>query len=76
MRQGKWKFLCDYDGSKPQLYDVISNRAEAENLADEHPEVVKQMREAVLKWNQSMPQDNGPALGAEKPRGKKGGEAR
>jgi len=63
MRQGNWKLLCEYDGSRPELYDLARDEAEARNLAPEQPEVVARMVGAVLAWHQSMPPDNGPALG-------------
>lgn len=63
LREGRWKLLCDYDGSKPELYDLEADPEETRNLAQEHPEIVSRLREALLAWHQSMPADNGPALG-------------
>jgi len=73
MRDGNWKLLCDYDGTKPQLYDLAKDRAETTNLAAQHTERVAAMSKALLAWHLSMPPDNGPALGAQeaKPKGKK-----
>lgn len=71
MREGHWKLLCEYDGSKPQLYDLSKDRSETTNIAGKHPEVVSRMREAVVNWHQSLPPDNGPALGLEKPKKKR-----
>jgi len=71
MREGNWKLLCDYDGTKPQLYDLAKDRAETTNLAAQHTERVADMSKALLTWHQSMPPDNGPALGAQEPNGKK-----
>ncbi len=70
MREGGWKLLCEYDGSLPQLYDLTRDRGETTNLAEQHPEVVKQMSGKLLAWHESMPPDNGPALGIEIPKGK------
>lgn len=63
IREGRWKFLCEYDGSKPELYDVEVDPGETRNLAQDHPEIVARLRDAVLAWHQTMPPDNGPALG-------------
>ena len=73
MRDGNWKLLCDYDGIKPQLYDLAKDRAETTNLAIQHPDIVSRMTKQLTKWHQSMPPDNGPALGAQeaKPKDKK-----
>lgn len=65
MREGKWKFLCDYDGSKPQLYDLTRDRGEKENVATQHGAVVARMTAEVLAWHASMPSDQGPQLGSE-----------
>lgn len=63
VRDGAWKLLCDYDGSKPELYDLSKDRAESTTLADQHPDIVKRLTAAAVAWHRSMPADNGPALG-------------
>lgn len=65
VRDGDWKLLCEYDGSKPQLYKLTNDRSESTNLAEQHPDIVKRLSEATLAWNRTMPQDNGIALGQE-----------
>ncbi len=67
MREGNWKLLCEYDGSKPQLFDLGQDRGETTNLAAAHPEIVQRLSKALLAWHQSMPPDRGPELGAEAP---------
>ncbi|MEC8656447.1 MAG: sulfatase-like hydrolase/transferase, partial [Verrucomicrobiota bacterium] len=62
MRSGKWKLLCEYDGSDPLLYDMEKDRGETVNLAGKHPRIVKRLSEQVIGWHNSMPPDNGPAL--------------
>lgn len=68
MRDGNWKFLCDYDGSQPQLYELTKDRGENTNVAGQHPDLVRQMSKSLLTWHQSLPPDNGPALGREEPK--------
>ena len=63
VRDGDWKLLCDYDGSDPELYNLAQDREETTNLARQNPEAVTRLTGAVLVWHQSMPPDNGPALG-------------
>jgi uncharacterized sulfatase len=76
MREGKWKFLCEYDGRKPLLYDLETDRGETRNLAAEQGEVVERMRQAVLAWHASMPADRGLELGMEPLNGKGKGKGK
>ena len=66
MREANWKLLCEYDGSKPQLYNLANDRSETTNLADSHRDVMERMTKSLLSWHQSMPPDNGPELGRRK----------
>lgn len=63
VRQGAWKLLCDYDGSRSQLYNLIDDPGEEDNLAADKPEVVSELTARLLAWNKTMPQDNGLELG-------------
>lgn len=56
MRDGDFKLLCDFDGGRPELYDIVENPEETDNIADKHPEKVKNMTEMVTTWYNSMPQ--------------------
>lgn len=55
VREGDWKLLCDYDGGRPELYQLEDDPEEKHNLADEHPELVKSLSEKVITWFESMP---------------------
>jgi len=50
VRSGNWKFLCEYDGSRPQLYDLSQDPSESNNLAKTHPEVVDRLTQKTLAW--------------------------
>lgn len=65
VRQDTWKLLCEYDGARPQLYDLKTDPAEANNVAPQHPDIVRRLSAAVTQWHQSMPPDNGPVYRAE-----------
>ena len=67
MRDGKWKLLCEYDGSNPQLYDLRSDAIESQNVAEAHGEVVERMRLQLDEWNKAMPSDRGPELELDRP---------
>lgn len=64
VRDGKWKLLCDYDGSRPELYDLEADRGETTNVAVQQPDVVRRLTASVVAWHASMPPDNGPAIAA------------
>jgi uncharacterized sulfatase len=55
MRKGKWKLLCDYDGSRPELYNIADDPGETTNLAETQPELTKPMVDELLAWWSSMP---------------------
>ena len=59
IRDGKWKLLCEYDGSEPELYDLEADKGETKNLADEHAALVEKLTTNLIAWHQSMPPDNG-----------------
>jgi arylsulfatase A-like enzyme len=65
VREHDWKLLCEYDGSKPELYNLTADPGEQTNVAAQHPDVVRRLTEALLAWNKTMPADRGPFLGAE-----------
>ncbi|NBS04465.1 MAG: N-acetylgalactosamine-6-sulfatase [Verrucomicrobia bacterium] len=65
IRDGNWKLLCEYDGTKPFLYDLIRDAGETHNLASNEPAVAQRLTAAVLAWHQSLPADNGPQLGVQ-----------
>ena len=55
MREGDWKLLCDYDGSRPELYNIVNDPGESQNLADVHIKKVEKMTQKVVSWYMSMP---------------------
>ena len=59
LRHKNWKFLCEYDGSDPLLYDMSKDIGETQNLAKAHPDLVKQFSNELIQWHKSMPPDNG-----------------
>lgn len=67
VREGKWKFLINYDGSEPQLYDLNADISEENNLAEENPEIVSRLEKAVFAWNAEMPKDAGDPSYEKKP---------
>ena len=59
VRDGNWKYLVNYDGSEPQLYDLPNDSSEGDNLAGKYPEVVRRLHQSVMQWNARLPRDAG-----------------
>jgi uncharacterized sulfatase len=55
MREGNWKLLCDYDGSRTELYDIVADPGETKNLAETNAEIVDSMEAQLVGWWNSMP---------------------
>ena len=55
VRDGKWKLLCDYDGSRPELYNIAEDSGETINIAVANPEILKRLVKKVTSWYASMP---------------------
>lgn len=59
VRDGRWKLLCTYDGSSPQLYDLNADPSEKNNLAAAQATETARLTAAVVAWHRSLPADNG-----------------
>ncbi|WP_321289699.1 sulfatase-like hydrolase/transferase [uncultured Sunxiuqinia sp.] len=55
VREGEWKLLCDYDGSRQELYNIIKDPGEEHNLADVYTERAMTMTQKVVSWYKLMP---------------------
>ena len=49
VRRGRWKLVCKYPGDW-ELYDIVANRTETEDLATEHPDVVAELGAIHDAW--------------------------
>lgn len=59
IRDGDWKLLCEYDGSKAQLFNLKEDPSEKTNLVAQETEIVARLQATLLKWHQAMPADKG-----------------
>ncbi|MDX1527866.1 MAG: arylsulfatase, partial [Gammaproteobacteria bacterium] len=49
VRLGKWKLVKEYPGDW-ELYDMIADRTETDDIASEHPKVVKSLSRQYDEW--------------------------
>ena len=59
VRDGKWKLLCEYDGTDAMLFNLDDDRGEENDLIDTENEISKRLAALVVEWHNRMPQDNG-----------------
>ena len=50
VRDGDWKLVASGETGPWELYNLIEDRSEMNNLAEKHPEKVEQMSKAWLEW--------------------------
>jgi len=55
IRDGKWKLLMNPDRSRIELYVIPGDPTELDNVADQHPDIVKKLSERLLKWQKTLP---------------------
>lgn len=66
VRDGDWKLLCEYDGGRPELYNLRTDSAEKTNVAGEHADTVARLTKLVVDWHRTLPADRGAELAVEK----------
>lgn len=54
MRRGPWKLYQPYR-EPAQLYDLSTDPAERQNVADQHPSEVRELSAALQSWNAKLP---------------------
>jgi len=55
IRDGDWKLLVNADGSDLELYNLAEDKNETNNVAAEHPAVVKRLSTRLLNWRSALP---------------------
>ena len=54
VRRGRWKYVVDRETEL--LFDLEKDVGERRNLAFRHPEVVRELRDALADWEATLPQ--------------------
>ncbi len=55
IREENWKLLMNPDRSRIELYDIVKDPTELDNIADRYPEVVERLSRKVLAWHKTLP---------------------
>jgi len=54
IRKGDWKLVKDEMSRRTVLYDLATDKGERRNLAAAHPEVVRELEQALTRWENEM----------------------
>lgn len=49
----KYKLISPDEGENFELYDIVSDPQEKNNISDEHSEIVEEMKESLEEWRRS-----------------------
>jgi arylsulfatase A-like enzyme len=55
IRDGNWKLLMNPDGKRIELYDIPADPTELDNVAVQHPDVVRRLSAKLLHWQGTLP---------------------
>lgn len=75
VREGDWKLAMTYDAARVELHQLANDRAEAKNVAKEHPEIVARLSRLALDWKATLPATPDPSCIAPNRGGKAPGRA-
>ena len=54
VRRGDWKLVKDEMSGRTVLFDLAADKSERRNLAPAHPEVVRDLEQALTRWENEM----------------------
>ena len=55
VRDGDWKLVMTDDAKRVELHHLAHDRAEATNVAKDHPDIVVRLSKMVLDWKATLP---------------------
>jgi N-acetylgalactosamine-6-sulfatase len=56
IRNGDWKLLMNPDSSRVELFNMVTDRRERTNLAEQRPAIVADLSQQVLAWQATLPE--------------------
>ncbi len=57
VREGRWKLVLGANATRGELYDLVADRAEQQDVAATQPELVARLRREALAWQAALPQE-------------------
>lgn len=57
IRKGDYKLMMDVDGTNVQLFNLVSDEAESNNIADKEANKAKELKSELMNWYKNYPQD-------------------
>jgi len=55
MREGKWKIHTNKNGKKVELYDLLKDPSEKNNMYKKNPEITKKLLSKITEYKNSLP---------------------
>ncbi len=55
IRSGEWKLLLNDDGTDLQLYQVVQDPGETNNVSKQFPAIAKKLQSKLLLWRKQLP---------------------
>ncbi|MBM3889755.1 MAG: N-acetylgalactosamine 6-sulfate sulfatase (GALNS) [Verrucomicrobia bacterium] len=55
-REGDWKLLMNPDRSRVELYQILRDPTQLDNVADRHKDIVERLAAKVLAWQKTLPE--------------------
>ena len=56
IRSGKWKLLVDYQGDNVELYNIVDDKYETNNVAASHSDIVADLKTKLITWRAYLPE--------------------
>ena len=55
IREGKWKFFINFDGTGAELYNMEIDEKETTNLVSSNPKEAERLKAKLLSWRKGLP---------------------
>ncbi|MES2696622.1 MAG: sulfatase-like hydrolase/transferase [Verrucomicrobiota bacterium] len=56
IRDGDWKLLLNPDRSRVELYDIVRDPMQVDNVAVQHTDIVARLSDRALAWQKTLPE--------------------